>query len=400
MAERAELEPDDALLQLPSLRPALVAGAIVVMLLLASLVALHTKVPLVAAGEFKVVATAGADHVQAPAAGTISQLLSLEGARVSKGQVVVEMRSDKIAALETERQHLQAELAKMTALGEVLSRQQAVAKAGTGQLGRAMQDRISAARSKSAAAEALAATGENLAAAGVGSNSDKLRAQLQSAAANGELRDLRYSALDAQQMMALRALGFERDLSDLDLRIGEKAASLQQVEGVLAALVAANVRTVADPTHAGSHLIQLLAPYDGTVVELGKHRVGTLVETGTVLLRIARADSPLEAEIVLRDRQAARLGKNAEVKLMYDAFPFTQYGMQSARIRWVSPVAEDGAVTARALVTQHHFRVAQHERGVYPGMMGTVRAVVDERSVLDLLLDPLRQVSGHFGFAT
>lgn len=391
---------DDALLGLPGLNFAGTLGVFTLILLVGALVGLRTKIPVVATGEFRVVATMGSDPLQAPAAGTIARLSVLEGAMVQQGQVVVELRSDKIEALQMEKQHLQRDVAELAATIELLAEQRKVAHAGAGELDRAMQRRIGAARRKTTDTEALADAGEKLAAVGAGSANAWLAARVQSASSLGELNDLRYSALDVQQSMRLRVLDYDRQAADLRMRLEERASNLKQVDAALGALAAANVHVIVDAEHAGQRRIQITAPYAGTVVELGQHRDGALVEQGALLLRIARAESPLEAEIVLHDKQAARLSASAEVRLMYDAFPFTQYGARSSRVRWVSPVAEGGTVRARALVTPHRFDVGSAVRGVYPGMVGTVRAVVDERSVLDMLLDPLRRTSANWGFRT
>jgi hemolysin D len=70
----------------------------------------------------------------------------------------------------------------------------------------------------------------------------------------------------------------------------------------------------------------LTAPVDGVVQQLAVHTIGGVVTPAQALLVVVPADSRLEIEAMVSNRDIGfvRPGQQAEIKV--DTFPFTRYG--------------------------------------------------------------------------
>src|SRR5262249_44043208 len=110
------------------------------------------------------------------------------------------------------------------------------------------------------------------------------------------------------------------NLSDL-AQAEQKAASLQE------AVVQAEQKR---------QLQTLTAPVDGTVQQLAIHTVGGVVTAAQQLMVVVPADSHLEAEVMIpnRDIGFVRPGQAAEIKI--DTFNFTRYGLLHGEVQSVS----------------------------------------------------------------
>jgi hemolysin D len=127
------------------------------------------------------------------------------------------------------------------------------------------------------------------------------------------------AALEAsrEQTRAEYARGVITDLAEAE----QKAAQLN--EDIIKA-----ERKIADQV--------LRAPVDGTVQQLAIHTVGGVVTPAQQLMAIVPADSRLEAEVMVPNRDIGFVmpGQSAEVKI--DTFNFTKYGMLHGEVMTVS----------------------------------------------------------------
>src|SRR5512142_819738 len=83
----------------------------------------------------------------------------------------------------------------------------------------------------------------------------------------------------------------------------------------------------------------LRAPVDGTVQQLAIHTVGGVVTPAQQLMVVVPADSRLEIEAMVpnKDIGFVRAGQPAEIKV--DTFNFTRYGLLHGEVTDVSPDA-------------------------------------------------------------
>jgi hemolysin D len=193
---------------------------------------------------------------------------------------------------------------------------------------------------------------------------------------------------------------FRRTLS------GELVEAQRKAAGLREDLIKARQRT---------RLQLLAAPVDGTVQQLAIHTVGGVVTPAQSLMVVVPADSHLEIEALVpnRDIGFVRVGQDVEIKI--DTFNFTRYGLIHGKVVSVSQdaIAKDkppeksneetqGATTAtsepkgqelvyaaRISLEQMQMEVEDSIVNLSPGMAITAEIKTGSRSIISYLLSPL-----------
>jgi hemolysin D len=159
----------------------------------------------------------------------------------------------------------------------------------------------------------------------------------------------------------------------------------------------------------------LTAPVDGTVQQLAVHTVGGVVTPAQALLVVVPADSHLEIEAMVSNRDIGfiHVGQEAEIKV--DTFNFTRYGLIQGRVLSVSqdaitrdkpqdksndqtpgattttsePKGQELIYAARISLDRTQMQVEENLVGLSPGMAVTVEIKTGSRAVISYLLSPL-----------
>jgi HlyD family secretion protein len=88
------------------------------------------------------------------------------------------------------------------------------------------------------------------------------------------------------------------------------------------------------------------------------------------------------------------------VQLKFDAYPFQDYGVIPGRVSWVSPDSKQ-TQTGQGQVETFELEIiperteiqAQNKRvALTPGQTATAEVIVRQRRVIDLILDPFKQL--------
>ena len=183
---------------------------------------------------------------------------------------------------------------------------------------------------------------------------------------------------------------YRRGLFEELARAEQKATSLQQ-EVVKARQTAQQQK--------------LTAPVDGTVNQLAIHTVGGVATAAQPLLAVVPAESALEVEAIVPNREVGflRAGQEAEIKV--DAFNFTRYGLLTGRVLAISsdavtresaprndgraPATPELEYVARISLDGGRKALGDSALPLSPGMTVTVEIKTGARTVMDYLLSPL-----------
>lgn len=146
------------------------------------------------------------------------------------------------------------------------------------------------------------------------------------------------------------------------------------------------------------NFLRVLAPVSGIVTDLTATQLGQQVSANAPLGSIAPNDARplLVLEIPERDRGFLREGQ--PVKLKFNAFPYQRYGQIDGVLEYLAPAAQLSAQTrepiyeARVSLERDRFEVDGQVYPLHYGMMATAEIVVRERRLIDLALDPLRNI--------
>lgn len=115
----------------------------------------------------------------------------------------------------------------------------------------------------------------------------------------------------------------------------------------------------------------LISPVDGYVTNIFVS-AGESIPQDQPVVYIVPDGAKLEAELFLASTVVGRVLENSEISLQYDSFPFQEYGSYTARILYISEVAESGyakgpVFRARAELLTYEIRNAPDYR-LRPGM--------------------------------
>ena len=165
-----------------------------------------------------------------------------------------------------------------------------------------------------------------------------------------------------------------------------------------------------------AELQMLTAPVDGTVQQLAVHTIGGVVTPAQNLLLIVPADSHLEIEAMIlnRDIGFAHPGQDAQIKV--DAFNFNRYGLIEGKVVSVSPDAiarnkpadkgrsdqndesenessepinQELVYAARVSLSRSKMQVEDRLVDLSPGMAVNVEIKTGSRAIISYLLSPL-----------
>lgn len=208
-----------------------------------------------------------------------------------------------------------------------------------------------------------------------------------------------------QQQAALLELGLQQSETSAEhaaLTLATDTArlngrqQLQQIDTELAELHKQQLRLGAEQ-HTN-----VVAPLAGTVTAVMRQRGMTVAAQETVL-SLLPAGARLEAQLLLPSSAIGFVVPGQRVTLRYAAFPYQKFGVQHARISAVPGSAEPGPEAGggsqplyRVSATLERQSVSAYgnEEPLRPGMLLTADIELDQRSLLEWLLEPLFSIRG------
>ena len=148
------------------------------------------------------------------------------------------------------------------------------------------------------------------------------------------------------------------------------------------------------------NFLLILAPVSGVITDVTSTQRGDKVQANTPLGGIAPKDARPMLKIEIAERDRAFLREGLPVKLKFSAFPFQRYGLIAGTLEYISPATKPSGpdkqpvYEGRVRLAQDYYSVASNKYPLRYGMTATAEIVVRERRLIDLGLDPFRQVAG------
>jgi membrane fusion protein, hemolysin D len=187
------------------------------------------------------------------------------------------------------------------------------------------------------------------------------------------------------------------DLSDAEKKVGEISQDLIKAEQKMDERV-------------------LRSPIDGTVQQLAVHTVGGVVTPAQQLLVVVPAESRLEVEAMVSNRDIGFVspGQDAEVKI--DTFNFTRYGLLHGKVMSVSqdaiardkpnqkagnakpegalsdssePEGQELSYSSRVSLDETRMQIENKMVNLAPGMAVTIEIKTGKRRLIEYLMSPL-----------
>lgn len=196
---------------------------------------------------------------------------------------------------------------------------------------------------------------------------------------------------------ALQKLRLDYEAATTELTTAEAKLRLQLDNARVAAETASRIRF---ENIDKDNFLQILAPVSGIVTDVTSTQPGDKVQANMPLGGIAPGNAKKVVKIEIAESDRAFLREGQSVKLKFAAFPYQRYGVIDGTLEYISPATKPAPQTrlpmyeGRVTLERDHYVVADKKYPLRYGMTATAEVVVRERRLIDIALDPFRQVGG------
>lgn len=333
--------------------------------------------------------------------GTITQMFVTNGSKVSIGDPLIELESDRFLRdgrrlSDLAIDQIDVEIRAVEERFEASVNQISISRRGLSQRQTSLQRRLETSRSR------LETVTQRI---------DVARSRLEQAQnylAEGlvaqvavDAREAEYNSIESELNSLRREISLdEAELATIGVDIEQNDTQLAQTQADTAQEISRlNGRKQDASSSAGQ---QLIASVDGVVTGL-QVREGEPMSPGRLMLAIVPEDSALYAELFLPSSAIAFVKKGQDVKLQYDALPYQKFGVGEGVITSVSSTAflasdlgmatQNDELLYRVEVTLNRQSVDAFGKPIplQSGMELSADIVLEERRVLDWALTAFQQ---------
>jgi len=372
--------------------------AIIAIVLIAAIAAVVIKLPETVTADFVLVPARGTDPIKSTRQGIVNQVFVSEGQFVNHGDVIATLRSEAAGDRAAELMTVQTQLAgtgesfmnaKARLGAQTLADEQEIHRLAARIVH--IEGLIALKRRQLSLLNQMADSYEKLYREGLTSRAQLTQKQL-------EVADL---AADLGKLIA------EQDetrsaTEQVKINSSVRRAEFKEVERTYRERAATGDIRVASLRSglAGSdgNEIRLTAPCAGTILRLYVKNGGAVLQEGSTVAELVCAGETLLAELRVPEAGIGKLKTDQGVKLKYDAFPYQRYGVRHGRVALLSPA---GVETKEGASFKVQVEIADSEmlaqsRPLLPGMTGKAEIVIGNRSLIQYVFEPLRQLKENF----
>lgn len=148
------------------------------------------------------------------------------------------------------------------------------------------------------------------------------------------------------------------------------------------------------------NFLLIVAPVSGVITDVTSTQPGDKIQANTPLGGIAPKDARPVLKLEIAEQDRAFLREGLAVNLKFSAFPYQRYGLLEGALEYISPATKPSQQSklpvyeGRVRLERDHYLVADTKYPLRYGMSATAEIVVRERRIIDLALDPFRQIGG------
>lgn len=353
------------------------------------------ELPVLVIAPFTLVPARGADPLRAPQSGIVTEVTAREGERIESGTAVVWIRSETLAERVGEKRAISLGIESAKARIDVERRRhESQLKVDREERTRleqrivALDRQITNVKKEIVLLKQMAEQAKEARTQGVGTSGtvnaremDLVRAEGSLARLEGDRAEARSAVARVSREMEVRERdleAFERGQKDEIERNQVREAALQD-----------------SPVQSDGNRVAVSAPCNAMVVRLHVKGKGAVVSEGDALVELVCEGDTLEAEIAVEGSGFGLMHQDHTVKLFYDAFPHQRHGSRRGRVRFIGPSGSGERPKLRVLASLtdgQAFVVGGQTYPLMPGMSGRAEVIVDKRTPIGFLFQPLRQL--------
>lgn len=148
--------------------------------------------------------------------------------------------------------------------------------------------------------------------------------------------------------------------------------------------------------------LQVLAPVSGVITEVAFTQPGDKIASNTPLGGVAPDHAKFLLKVEIREADRAFLREGLHVKTKIHAFPYQRYGVIDGTLEYISPATRpstrgtgtEPVYSGHVRLERDHFVADGTDYPLRYGMVATAEIAVRKRRLIDLALDPLRDLAG------
>ena len=350
------------------------------------------EVPETISAPFVLAPRLGADPVRAMRRGLIQQVNLTEGQTVKQGDPLFVIRSEQTGEQSADLRTIETELRSANeslrlASEKLRSQQQATAEERTRLQGQIehFERLIELKSGELTLAREVAESYMQLRREGLAGATISKEKQTEVSRLSGQIEQYRNEQRDTRA--ALEKLSRDEELQRNEYHERERA--LQEDIAKNKIQLANRSQWVA--TNQGTQFVTT-APCSGTILKLHVKTNAAVVAEGEVLCELACASERLQAELQIPQTGAGRVRAGQGIKLLYDSFPYQQFGVKFAIVRWISPTTSTPEFRAIADIDDISINILGQSTPLKAGMGGRAEVVIATRSLISIAIDPLSQL--------
>ncbi|WP_020656880.1 HlyD family efflux transporter periplasmic adaptor subunit [Massilia niastensis] len=148
------------------------------------------------------------------------------------------------------------------------------------------------------------------------------------------------------------------------------------------------------------NFLLIVAPVDGVITDVTSTQPGDKIQANAPLGGIAPRNAKPILKIEIAEHDRAFLREGLAVQLKFNAFPYQRYGLTRGTLQFISPATKPSLQTkqpvyeGRVTLEQDAYKVGETKYPLRYGMTAVAEIVVRERRLIDLALDPFRNIGG------
>jgi multidrug efflux pump subunit AcrA (membrane-fusion protein) len=379
--------------------PPIVARGLSTVLLLTFVIAIIIcsviELPVLVIAPFTLVPARGTDPLRAPQSGIVTEVAAREGERVESGAAVVWIRSETLAERVGEKRAVSLGIESAKARIDVeKKRHESQLKVDREERTR-LEQRIAAldkqivnAKKEIVLLQQMADQAKEARTQGVGTSGTVNAREMDLVRAEGALARLEGDRAEARS--AVTRVSREMEVRERDLEAFERSQKDEIDRG--------RVREAAlqdSPIQSDGNRVAVTAPCNAMVLRLHVKGKGAVVSEGDALVELVCEGDTLEAELAIEGSGFGLMQQDHTVKLFYDAFPHQRHGSRRGRVRFIGPSGSGERPKLRVLASLtdgQAFVVKGQTYPLMPGMSGRAEVIVDKRTPIGFLFQPIRQL--------
>ncbi|MGH8548508.1 MAG: HlyD family efflux transporter periplasmic adaptor subunit [Methylococcales bacterium] len=224
--------------------------------------------------------------------------------------------------------------------------------------------------------------------------------------ARAQLGELDFQLSETYSEEKTRLESSDQELTELQIRYDELQDQIKFEKNKVEVLLrsaenkAESAKRVNFENIDEDNFLKIIAPVSGVITEVAFTQPGDKIAANTPLGGIAPKDSKAVVNIEIQESDRAFLKVGQMVKLKFNAFPYQRYGFIEGSLEYLSPSTQVSPQNksliykGRVSLAKDYFEISETQYPIRYGMQATAEIVVRQRRLIDLALDPFRQLAG------